>query len=188
MQVSPIEEDSKRPELLRQNNLAIKKHPTVKQNPVIFRKNCVIRTKSRPKTLSAALNGPKAKICFTDFFSENMKREFLKMGRLDAIEKFTMATPSKTLKKFTAPLAENIADSIKNKLLLRERAKDVNVSRASKSFSVNPGQDFKKIIGICEDTRAQNVKLKKDIKKTTCLMRDQFQKLLRSSSHHSEFF
>lgn len=177
-----LQEENKRPELIRQNNLAIKKKTLEKQ--VIFRKSTIVRTKSRPKTLSAALNGPKAKICFTDFFSENMKRDFLKMGRLDAIEKFTMANAQKPSKLSKNPQSESPTEIIKNKLLVREgRSKDSFQSRTCKSLSLNPGADFKRIIGFCEDTRAQNIKLKKDLSKTTNLLRNQFENLIKSSSH-----
>ena len=131
-----------------------------------------------------SLNGPKAKICFTDFFSENMKREFIKMGRLDVIEKFTMANSSKLAKPLKLshdPLSESQAEIFKYKLLSREsKSKDLFHSKSCKSVSMNPGTDFKRIIGFCEDTRAQNMQLKKDISKTTNLLRNQFQSLIKS--------
>ena len=186
---SILQEEIKRPSLVRQNNMALKKQTL--ENQVIYRKSNKVRTKSRPKTLSAALNGPKAKICFTDFFSENMKREFVKMGRLDAIEKFTMANSSKLskpLKLSHEPLSESQAEIFKYKLLSREsKSKDLFHSKSCKSVSQNPGTDFKRIIGFCEDSRVQNMKLKKDISKTTNLLRSQFQSLIKSSSYNSGF-
>ena len=185
-ELSDLQEENNRPDLIRQNNIALKKRTLEKQ--VIFRKSPIVRTKSRPKTLSAALNGPKAKICFTDFFSENMKRDFLKMGRLDAIEKFTMANPQKPSKPLKKPYSESPTEIIKNKLLVREsKSKDSIHSRNSKSLSLNPGADFKRIIGFCEDTRAQNVRLKKDLSKTTNLLRNQFENLIKSSSYKYQF-
>lgn len=165
-----------KPVLLRQNNLALNlsKKPESLPKPLV-------RKKSRPKTLSAALNGPMGKICFTDFFSENMKREFVKMGRLDVLATFAMSNNIKPAQQADSINPVPSDNEFKNKLLLRETRSRVK-SEYRKGRSVICRKDMRQLMGICDNTRVENDKLKKSISKTALVLKDQYLSLLRSSS------
>lgn len=169
--------------LHRQNNLALKKSQKP-ETPLAQLSKPLTRKKSRPKTLSAALNGPVGKICFTDFFSENMKREFVKMGRIDVLATFAMSNNSKPVQQPEPTFSLNLNDVFRNKLLSREgRTREkYEKSEGNRRRSMVGRKDVKSLIGICDDTRVENNKLKKDINKTVVALKDQYLSLLRSSS------
>lgn len=169
--------------LNRQNNLALKKSQKP-ETPLTHSSKPITRKKSRPKTLSAALNGPVGKICFTDFFSENMKRDFIKMGRLDVLATFAMSNNSKPVQQPEPAFSLNLNDVFRNKMLSREcRSREKNEkSELIRGKSALCRKDVKSLIGICDDTRVENNKLKKDISKTVMALKDQYLRILRSSS------
>lgn len=178
----------KKPAFQRQNNIALNNYSKIYElehqpNPVVFR----IKKKRAPKTLAPNCNGPTGKICSTDFWSDNMKREVLKMGRLDALESFSGTAPiEKAPSKKEIDFHFTLNDMFKNKLLSREIIEKDNTeydTRRPKSTDLQ--RDISYIVNVCNDTRTENSKLRKDMSKTTMLLKKEFMSIMKKSSNKS---
>ena len=155
-------------------------HAETRLNPI----NNIARIKLNYKTINSITKASNAKICYTDFWSENMKTEVLKMGRIDALESFSgVEQPQKTLfKKEEEETGSLLSENFKNRLLSRERLYKSCHNENKKPKSKNTSFDISYIVDVCNQSRTQNKLLKKSMHKTSVFLKKEFNSIMKRSA------
>lgn len=128
-------------------------------------------------------NTRQSRILYTDFWSETMKKEVVRMGRIDALrsyEKIDSRFPDKKIEKVVEeklPLfdifqVKHFPDRNCIQSLFEKKPKHPNMSR-----------EINYIMEICNDTRELNKKLKIDISRTSLALKNQCKGVLNKSAY-----
>ena len=169
---SPVLNDSEainKPKTLQRSHTNCRMPPRLSQTSFMIPSENYLSLKKHRTTMTSIFNPPPGKILHTDFWSNNMKREALKIGGVNALMSFKLKNSQKSKGKQKAeadlPLP-NIFMGEPSSSLMYERRKN---TRRAKSTDLSSELNF--IIGRCDHSHELNSKLRQDISKTGKLLK-----------------